>query len=255
MPLDLAGFVDLRFGGVAWAKTKPVHAIAMHGDPLHGPDFRHFGYANPDAPKGGRLRLEASGTYDSFNGFIVKGTTAVGTGLIYDTLLTQSPEEAFTLYGNIAESLEVPEDRSWVKFNLRDGLVWHDGTPLTVDDVIFSLETLTEKGLPFYRSYYGNAEKAERTGERQVTFTFKPGNNRELPLILGEMAILPKHYYASRPFDESTLNAPLGSGPYKIGRFEAGRFVEYERVKDYWGAELPQNRGRYNFDSVRYRRR
>ena len=248
----LAGFIDLRFGGVAFASNEAVHAIAMHGEPKYAADFTHLSYVNPNAPKGGKLRLSSTGTYDSFNGFIVKGTPAAGTGLIYDTLLHQSAEEAFTLYGHLAESLEVPDDRSWVKFNLRENAVWHDGMPITVADVIFSLETLTTKGQPFYRSYYGNAEKAEQTGDRQVTFIFKPGLNRELPLILGEMTILPKHYYETQKFDESSLNVPLGSGPYKISRFEAGRFVEYERVKDYWGEDLPTERGRNNFDYVRY---
>lgn len=248
----LAGFVDLKFGGRAFAADEGMHGIAMHGEPMHGEGFQHFGYVNPDAPKGGRLRLESRGTFDSFNGFIVKGTVASGTGLIYDTLLTQSPEEAFTLYGNIAESLELPEDRSWVRFNLRDGIKWHDGQELSVADILFSFETLTTKGLPLYRSYYGNVDKVEQTGDRQVSFIFKPGPNRELPLILGEMAVLPKHFYETREFDQSSLDIPLGSGPYRIKRFEAGRYVEYERVLDYWGADLPTHRGRHNFDILRY---
>jgi len=230
----------------------PVHGIAMHGDLAYGADFEHFSYANPDAPKGGSLTLSALGSFDSFNPFIIKGQPAGSVGLIYETLTVRSLDEPFSEYGLLAESMEMPEDRSWVAFNLRADASWHDGKPVTAEDVIWSLETLKEKGSPFYRFYYQNVTKAEADGERRVKMTFDGSVNRELPLILGQMPVLPKHYYEDRAFDETTLEPPLGSGPYRIKSFEPGRQIIYERVQDYWGQDIPVNRGRYNFDEVRY---
>jgi len=230
----------------------PVHAVAMHGTPKYGPDFQHFEYVNPAAPKGGEVRLGALGGFDSLNGFIVKGEKADGLGLIYDTLLTSSADEAFTEYGLLAESVELPEDRSWVAFTLRDGARWHDGRPVTVEDVIYSFELVRDKGAPSFRFYYGNVDKVERTGERSLRFSFKPGQNRELPLILGQFAVLPKHYWESRDFTVTTLEPPLGSGPYRIEAVDPGRSITYRRVPDYWGRDLPVNVGHYNFDRLRY---
>ena len=230
----------------------PAHGIAMHGDLKYGPGFTHFDCVNPDAPKGGELRLYALGTFDSFNPFIIKGNPDDGSGRIYDTLLTSSADEPFSEYGLLAESVETPPDRSWVTFRLRKEARWHDGQPVTADDVLWSYETLRSKGQPFYRAYYANVDKAEKLDERTVKFTFKPGENRELPLIMGQLTVLPKHYWASREFDATTLDPPLGSGPYRIGTFEAGRWSSYERVPDYWGKDLAVNRGRHNFDRVRY---
>ena len=230
----------------------PAHGIAMHGDLKYGPGFTHFDYVNPDAPKGGELRLYALGTFDSFNPFIIKGNPDDGSGRIYDTLLTSSADEPFSEYGLLAESVETPPDRSWVIFRLRKEARWHDGQPVTADDVLWSYEALRSKGQPFYRAYYANVDKAEKLDERTVKFTFKPGENRELPLIMGQLTVLPKHYWASREFDATTLDPPLGSGPYRIGTFEAGRWSSYERVPDYWGKDLAVNRGRHNFDRVRY---
>jgi len=232
--------------------VEPVHGVAMHGDLAYGADFEHFGYANPDAPKGGSLTLSALGSYDSFNPYIIKGQAASGLGLVYETLTTRSLDEPFSEYGHIAESIEMPEDRSWVAFTLRPEARWHDGKAITVDDVIWSLETLKEKGSPFYRFYYQNVVKADADGERRVKMTFDGTVNRELPLIIGQMPVLPKHYYQDRAFDETTLEPPLGSGPYKISSYEPGRSVVYERVQDYWGRDIPVNRGRYNFDEVRF---
>lgn len=236
----------------ARANEAATHGIAMHGDLKYGPDFTNFDYVNVDAPKAGRLRQEASGTFDSFNGFIIKGNPATGLGLIYDSLLTSASDEPFSEYGVLAETVELPDDRSFVRFNMRENASWHDGVPVTVDDVIFSLNVLREKGSPFFRQYYANVASVEQTGDRQVSFIFDGTVNRELPLILGQLTILPKHYYDTQPFEESSLNIPLGSGPYKITRFEAGRFVEYELVEDYWGRDIPVNRGRYNFKTIRY---
>lgn len=230
----------------------PVHGIAMHGDLAYGADFEHFAYVNPDAPKGGTLTLDALGSFDSFNPYIIKGQSASGLGLIYETLTTRSLDEPFSEYGLLAESIEMPEDRSWVAFTLRKEARWHDGQPVTVDDVIWSLDILKEKGAPFYRFYYQNVVKAEQDGERRVKMTFDGTINRELPLIIGQLPVLPKHYYQDREFDKTTLQPPLGSGPYKIKTFEPGRNVVYERVEDYWGRDIPVNRGRYNYDVVRY---
>jgi microcin C transport system substrate-binding protein len=230
----------------------PQHAIAMYGDVKYPADFAHFDYVNPDAPKGGTLALSGSGTFDSLNPFILKGTAAAGLSLIFETLMTPSLDEPFTYYGLIAETVETPEDRSWVKFTLNPDARWHDGQPITPEDVIFSFEALTTKGHPMYRSYYANVVKAEKTGEREVTFTFDGGVNRELPLIMGQLPVLPKHYYGGLDFEKTSLKKPIGSGPYQIKSFEPGRSIVYERVADYWGADLPVNRGRYNFDEMRY---
>ena len=228
------------------------HGLAMHGDLKYPADFKHFDYVNPNAPKGGEVRRAAIGGFDSFNGFIIKGRGAAGLGLTYDPLMVSSADEPFSMYGLVAESVEVPEDRSWIVFHLNPKARWHDGKPITVADVIWTFNTLVKDGAPFYRFYYGNVATVEKTGERSVKFSFKPGQNRELPLILGQMAILPKHYWADRDFTKTTLEPPLGSGPYRLKTFEANRSVTYERVKDYWAANHPVRRGEYNFDTMRF---
>lgn len=227
------------------------HGIAMHGDLKYGPDQR-YEYVNPDAPKGGTLRLSSVGTFDSLNPFITKGVAADGLGFVFESLMESSSDEAFSEYGLLAERIEMPADRSWITFTLRAEARWHDGTPVTVEDVIFSFETLKSKGNPFYRLYYANVDKAEDLGERRVKFHFSGGENRELPLIMGQLAILSKAYYSTREFEKTTLDPPLGSGPYKVASLESGRSITFERVKDYWGANLPRMRGRYNYDVIRY---
>lgn len=229
-----------------------AHGLAMHGDLKYPVDFTHFDYVEPEAPKGGELRRAAIGTFDTFNAFIIKGNPAADLGRIYDTLMTNSADEPFSQYGLLAETVETPADRSWVAFSLRREARWHDGRPVTADDVVWSFHTLLSEGSPFYRFYYGNVDQVQKTGPRTVKFTFKPGTNRELPLILGQLPVLPKHYWAGRAFDQTTLEPPLGSGPYRIDRFEAGRFITYRRLEDYWGKELPANTGRHNFDVVRF---
>ncbi|HJO72929.1 MAG: extracellular solute-binding protein [Rhodospirillales bacterium] len=255
--------------------VKPRHAIAMHGTPKYGPDFKHFDYVNPEAPKGGAARYAAIGTFDNLNPFILKGHWVAGAGALFETLTTRAQDEAFTNYGLLAESIEMPDDRSWVAFTLRKEARWHDGRPMTPEDVIFSLDVLKNKGHPRYRFYYANVAKAEKVGPRKVRFTFSgPENtlgprpvaagpgceftlsssvNRELPLIVGEMAILPRHYWQGKDFTKTTLDPGiLGSGPYRIKSFEPGRTVVYERDRNYWGADLPVNRGSNNFDIIRY---
>ncbi len=230
----------------------PVHALAMHGVPKYQPGFKHFDYVNPNALKGGMVRQAAVGSFDSLNPFIIKGDSAFGIGSIYESLTTASADEAFTRYGLLAESMELPEDRSWIIFNLRKEARWHDGKPVTADDVIFTFETIREKGTPQLRYYYASIGKIEKFGAYKVKFTFTGGENREMPLIVGEQAILPKHYWQDRNFEETTLEPPLGSGPYKVGTLEAGRYITYERVADYWGKDLPVNVGSDNFDTIRY---
>ncbi len=227
------------------------HGVAMHGALKYGPDFTHFDYVNPDAPKGGDVRLSRTGTFDSLNPFILKGVSAGFLGLTFETLMTSSSDEAFSEYGLIAGRVEFPADRSSVTFTLREEAHWHNGTPITVDDVIFSFETLTKKGNPFYRVYYADIVSVEDLGERRVKFTFSAGENRELPLIVGQLAILPKKYFDSHDFEKTTLDPILGSGPYRVDLVEAGRAISFRRVGDYWGADLPVNRGRNNFETLR----
>ncbi|MBK8907509.1 MAG: ABC transporter substrate-binding protein [Rhodospirillales bacterium] len=226
------------------------HAIAMHGEPKYDATFEHFDYVNPDAPKGGSMRLGVQGTFDSFNPFIIRGNPFSAIGV--ETLTVSSADEPFTRYGLIAERIAWPEDRSWVTFTLRPEARWHDGTPITVEDVIFSFETLKAEGAPFYRFYYASIVAAENVGDRAVKFTFAEAGNRELPLIAGEIPILSKAYWQDRDFTSTTLEPPLASGPYKITQFEAGRFVVTERVADYWGKDLAVNQGINNFDQLRY---
>ena len=239
-------------GAEAQQKTTVAHAMAMHGQPKYGPDFKHFDYVNPNAPKGGKVRLGVRGTFDNFNQFIPKGVA--GAGDATETLMVSSADEPFTNYGLIAETVEWPGDRSWAVFTLRPEARWHDGKAITVEDVIFSLDILKTKGRPFFRFYYASIKKAEKVGPRKVKFTFAEAGNRELPLVAGQIPILPKHYWESegRDFTKTTLDPPLGSGPYRIVDFEPGRHIVVDRAKDYWGAQLPVNRGRNNFDSLRY---
>ncbi|MCP4595851.1 extracellular solute-binding protein [Neptuniibacter sp.] len=228
------------------------HGIAMHGDLKYAPGFSHFDYVNPDAPKGGKVVRSAIGTYDSFNGFVVKGTAADGLGKIYDSLLARAEDEPFSLYGLLAESLEVPADRSWIIFNLRPEARFSDGNPVTAEDVVFSFDILREKGAPGYKAYYADIEKVEALNSRRVKFTFKHAKNKELALIVGEAAVLPKHYWQDRDFQKPTLDIPVGSGPYIIDSFEAGRSITYRRNPDYWGQSLPVRRGKDNFDLITY---
>ncbi len=230
----------------------------MHGEPRYAAGFSHFDYADPSAPQGGVFRNAATGTFDTLNPFIVRGRAALGLGYVSESLMQRSWDEPFSLYGLIAESITVPDDRSWVEFTLRPEARWHDGVPITPADVLFSWRTLRDHGRPNHRSYYGKVAHAEQTGERTVRFTFKasadpeaPGD-REMPLIMGLMPILPEHAWKTREFDRTTLEPPLGSGPYRVARFEPGRSIVYERVPDYWGRDLAVNRGQYNFAEIRY---
>lgn len=231
-----------------------AHGMAMHGPPKYRADFTHFAFVNPAAPKGGSMYQGAAGaTFDSLNPFVLKGTTASGiTSFVFDTLMKSAADEPFTMYGLIAKTIETPRDRAWVAFELDERARFHDGSPLTADDVIFSFQTLTsDKAHPVYRQYYHDVVKAEAAGPRAVKFTFRAAGNRELPLIVGQLPVISKAYWANRQFDQVTLDRPLGNGPYKIGDMVAGRYIVFERVKDYWAADLPVNRGYSNFDTIR----
>ncbi len=230
------------------------HALSMYGDVKYASDFEHFDYVNPNAPKGGQLKLAVIGSFDNLNPYILKGMAGAGSDLLYQSLTVKSDDEAFTEYGSIARAIETPEDRSWVAFDLREEARWHDGKPITVADVIWTFNTLREKGHPFYRSYYTAVENVTQTGKRRVQFNFKSSGNRELPLIMGQMPILPKHYWttAGRDFSKTTSEPPLGSGPYQISHIELGRRITYQRVADWWAKDLSINKGRYNFDTVHF---
>jgi len=236
----------------AKADTRVVHGTSLLGDLKYSPDFKHFDYVNPDALKGGDVRLSAVGSFDSLHPFILKGRSAAGLGLAFESLMAPANDEASTYYGLIAESVEIPDDFSWVAYTLRPEARWHDGSPITTDDVIFSFEMLKTKGHPCYRAYYANVASAEQTGPHTVKFTFAGGLNRELPQIVGQLPVLPKAVFEGRDFEETTLEPIMASGPYRVMEVDPGRAIIYERIKDYWGADLPVNRGRYNFDRIRY---
>lgn len=247
----LAAGGSLLLGLAGLAQAAPQHALTLYGEvPKYPADFRHFDYVEPDAPKGGTLRQAGFGSFDSLNPFINKGVAADEIGLVYDTLTRHGLDEPFSEYGLLAEKIERAPDNSWVRFHLRPEARFHDGHPVTAEDVVFSFETLMKDGAPMYRAYYADVSQAVAEDERRVRFDFKHAGNRELPLILGQLAVLPKHWWASRDFTKSGLEAPLGSGPYRIADVQAGRSIRYERVKDWWGKDLPANRGFYNFDAV-----
>ncbi|MDB2414291.1 extracellular solute-binding protein [Rickettsiales bacterium] len=246
----LTSFLYLIFFLTSASNAAPMHGISMFGDLKYDKDFAHFDYVNPDAPKGGEVTIAAIGTFDNLNPYILKGVAAEGLELTYDTLLTNSADETFSEYGLIAESIEVAEDRGSVIFNLRKEAKWHDGSAITSSDVVFSFNTIKEKGHPYYKSYYAEISKAEEINDQRVKFTFKNSGNRELPLIIGQLPIISKAYYQNNDFTKTTLNPPITSGPYKVLKVEAGRSISYQRYEDYWAKDLPVNKGRYNFDQI-----
>ncbi len=236
------------------------HGLSLFGEVKYPSDFKRFDYVNPDAPKGGVARMISLGTFDNFNIVVmyVKGNIAAAAGLVYETLMTRSQDEISTEYGLLAEAAAYPDDFSWVIYRLRKEARWHDGKPVTPEDVIFSLDVL-KKNSPFYSSYYRHVVKVEKTGDLEVKFTFDGPGNRELPHIVGEMVVLPKHWWEGtdaqgrkRDVTATTLEPPLGSSPYRIKEFVPGRSIKVERVKDYWGANLPVRIGQDNFDELQY---
>lgn len=252
-PLRLA-FAAMAFACFASAETaaEPAHGIAMHGTPQLARGFTHFSNVNPDAPRGGRLTLGQLGSFDSLNPLIIKGVSAVGVReYVYESLMVRGPDEPFSLYSHIAETIDVPPDRRSVTFQLRPEARFSDGKPITPEDVVFSWSLLREKGQPFHRSNYKNVAKAEATGPRSVTFTFA-GDNREMPLIMGLMPILPKHRISPETFERTGFDPPVGSGPYLVAEIDAGKRVTFRKNPDWWARDLPSARGHYNFDEIRY---
>jgi microcin C transport system substrate-binding protein len=233
------------------------HALSLVGEPKYGPDFKSFDWVNPEAPKGGTLRSFVEGSFDSLNPFSVKGAPAASLGLIFDSLMTNSPDEPSAQYGLIAEWVSFPPDYSTVTFGINPKARFQDGTPITPEDVIFSFEG-QKKAHPRTAFYYKNVVKAEKTGEHEVTFTFDVKGNRELPQIVGQLSVVPKSFWdgmgangEQRDITKSTMEMPVGSGAYKVKEFDAGRSITYERIKDYWANDLPVSKGQWNFDEIK----
>ena len=234
------------------------HATSMIGEAKYPDGFSRFDYVNPDAPKGGTLRLSEEGTFDSFNPVLAKGELATGLGLVFDTLMKSSEDEVSSSYGLLAESISFPDDISKVTFRLRAEARWADGEPVTADDVVFSFEKAKEHN-PLQANYYAHVVSAEKTGEREVTFLFDENNNRELPQILGQFPVLPKHWWEgtdkdgnARDISRTTLEPVMGSGPYRIASFKAGSTIRYELREDYWAKDLNVNVGQHNFGAIEY---
>lgn len=249
IPRIILAFVLSCVAGLVLAK--PQHAITLYDEPPKYPaHFTHFAYTNPHAPKGGTLKLSAFGSYDSLNDFIERGNSARYLNLLYDTLTIRSLDEPNTVYGLVAEKIEKAPDASWVRFYLRKKAKFNDGHPLTAEDVVFTFNILKEQGSPFYRQYYADIKQVIAEGKHQVLFTFKQSNNRELPMIVGELPVLPKHWWQGKKFTATNLTIPLGSGPYQITQIKAGSSIRFERVKNWWAKDLPVVAGFYNFDII-----
>lgn len=257
---SLAGAVVVTMPVQAVAEAQPDYALSMHGDVALPADFTHFPYANADAPKGGALKMGVVGTFDSLNPFVLKSmrTTARGLygdgelgNLVFETLMQRSHDEPFTLYPLLAEKVAIDPDRKWVEFTLNPKAKWSDGQPVTVDDILFTYDILTEKGRPPYSSRMSRIEKIEKTGERSVRFTFNDKSDREFPmLIAASTPVLPKHAIDRETFGNSSLKPPIGSGPYLVSSVQPGQRIIFKRNPDYWGKDLPVQRGLNNFDTL-----
>lgn len=251
--------ISLAFSGVAAmplaSLAEPTHAIAMYGEPALPENFTHLPYANPDAPKGGAIRLAEPGSFDSLKPWVLKGNPVwpimFQPNLVAETLMYRSIDEPFSLYGLLAESIETDEDRTWVEFTLRPEAKFSDGSPVTVEDVMWSYETLGTDGHPRYLGAWSKVEKMEQTGERSVRFTFKEAD-RELALLMGMRPILKKAQWEGKDFSQSGLEVPIGSAAYVIDKVNPGRSITFKRNPDYWGKDLPINQGMNNFDEIRF---
>src|SRR6478735_8873098 len=244
--------LNLLFAGIADGAAAQSYAIAMHGEPALPPDFTHMPYANPAAPKGGRLVQGILGTFDSLNPLIVRGIAVQQIrGFVVESLMARGNDEAFTLYGLLARSVETDDARSYVTFRLDPRARFSDGQPVLAEDVLFSWALLRDKGRPNHRQYYSKVVKAEAPDSHTVRFDLEGANDRELPLILGLMPVLPKHAVDVATFEETTMAAPIGSGPYRVTAVRPGASVTLTRNPDYWGRDLPVNRGLWNFDEIR----
>ncbi len=258
--LSAGALAAAKFSAPAMAQSTERHGMSAFGDLALPPDFKHFAYVNPDAPKGGVYSESISSkgfngsflTFNSLNAFILKGEGAFGMEITFATLMARAGDEPDAMYGYAAKSVAIADDGLTYRFTLRDNAAFHDGTPLTAHDVVWSLATLKDKGHPIITQLLRDFAGAEADGDRVVVVRFKEKRGRDVPLFVASLPIFSKAYYAKQPFDKSTLDIPLGSGGYKVGRFDAGRFIEYDRVKDWWGADLPVAKGQNNFDTVRY---
>lgn len=235
---------------IADGEVHLANGIAMHGQPQYGADFDHFNFVNLNAPRDGEIKLSGLGTFDTLNPYILKGNVADGANYLYDTLLVSSPDEPFTEYGLIAEKVEWPEDRSWVIFHINPKAKFSDGQSITADDVKYSFHTLVDKGHPRFALYYADVKAVDVLDKQRVKFTFANANNREMPLIMGQLAILPKHYWEKHKFDDANLDVPVTSGAYTVSHVEGGRSLTYSRLENYWAKDLPVNKGRYNFKKI-----
>ena len=232
------------------AAQETAHGLSLFGDLKYGPDFAHFDYVEPNAPKGGTLHLATVGTFSTLNPFTLKGVSAAGAGFPFESLLEGAADEPDAAYGLIAAEVALAPDRRSVRFLLRPEARWHDSTPVTAADVAFSFEILTTEGAPSFATQLAGVDRVETVGDREVAFHLVDPDNRKLPLIVGGMPIVSEAYFRGRSFGETTFEPPLGSGPYRVGKVDAGRSIAFERVADYWGAALPVMTGRYNFDTI-----
>ena len=232
------------------AAQETAHGLSLFGDLKYGPDFAHFDYVEPNSPKGGTLHLATVGTFSTLNPFTLKGVAAAGAGFPFESLLEGAADEPDAAYGLIAAEVALAPDRRSVRFLLRPEARWHDSTPVTAADVAFSFEILTTEGAPSFATQLAGVDRVETSGDRNVTFHLVDPDNRKLPLIVGGMPIVSEAYFRGRSFGKTTLEPPLGSGPYRVGKVDAGRSIGFERVADYWGAALPVMTGRYNFDTI-----
>lgn len=245
---------------LSWpAQAEPSHGIAMHGEPALPADFEHLPYANPDAPEGGRLTYGVSGTFDSTNPFVLKSMRTSARGLwdpifdnlVYESLLKRSRDEPFTLYGLLAEKVEMAEDRSWVEFHMNPAARFSDGEAVEISDVLFTFDLLKDKGRPPFSSRMSRVESMEQTGERSIKITFNEKASREAPLLFGLMPILPEHATDAENFENSTLKPPVATGPYTVSEIKPGERIVYRKNPDYWGKDLPINKGFFNFNEIR----
>ena len=235
------------------AAAPPQPSLSLYGDIKYPAGFKHFEYVNPHAPKGGHLNLSAIGSFDNLNPYIIKGEAADGVDSLTNvSLMTQSYDEPFSMYAQLAESVERAADHSSITFNINPKAVWDDGKPVTADDVAWTFDILQKDGAPFYRAYYADVASVKIDHTKRVTFIFKTKTNRELPLIIAQMPILPKHYWGDKKFAETTLTPPVASGPYKVSKVLAGHSIEFTKNKNWWGNDLPVNKGRYNFDKITF---
>ena len=236
---------------MTFAPVCRIMLIAMHGAPKYPADFKHFSYTNPDAPQGGTLNLAIQGTFTSLNPLNILGGGAAGIrGYVYESLLARALDEPFTLYGLIAETIDVPDDRSFITFTLRKEAKFSDGKPITIDDVEFTHKLLRDNGRPNHRTYYSKVKSVEKIGDRSIKFTFDNSGDREMPLIMGLMPILPKHAMTAELFKQTSLAPPIGSGPYIVSNVDAGKQITYQKDPDYWAKDLAPNRGRFNFEKI-----